>query len=117
MSNVTLSENKKPMTVYGSVDRVIDGDTIVAHLRVLPGMELHGIHIRMEGINAPEMSTQAGRISKTFLEGVLVPEAEIYIKTSRQDKYGRVLGFVFTDRGENVSNMMLAAGYAVRYEP
>jgi micrococcal nuclease len=102
------------MEVHGSVDRVIDGDTIVTHLRVLPGLELHGIHVRIEGINAPEIRTEAGKLAAEYAKTLLPADAEFVLTTTKQDKYGRILGKIVAN-GKDFGAEMIAAGYATKY--
>jgi len=102
------------MEVKGSVDRVIDGDTIVAHLDILPGLELHGIHIRVEGINAPELYTPEGKVAASFASTLLPVGTNFVLITTKNDKYGRVLGRIVVN-GVDFGEQMLKTGHAVVY--
>ncbi len=33
------------------IDRVVDGDTVVCHIRMSAEMEVHEVNVRLEGIN------------------------------------------------------------------
>ena len=99
-------------TLPGEVDRVIDGDSIVVHLGIMPGKELHGEHVRLAGINAPELRHEGGRAARAFLAGLLPVGAEITLVASQMDKYGRLLARVILDDGRDAASEMLAAGHA-----
>jgi endonuclease YncB( thermonuclease family) len=100
------------VVVNGSVDRVIDGDTFVAHLDILPGLELHGMHVRIQGINAPELSTAEGKVAASFAETLLPIGTSFVLTTTQRDKYGRVLGRVVVN-GVDYGEQMIKSGHAV----
>lgn len=95
------------------VDRVIDGDSFVCHVGLMPGKELHGEHVRVEGINAPEMSHAGGKEAKAFAVALLPVGMPVSLVSSRADKYGRCLAAVKLPSGEDFGQKMLAAGHAV----
>ncbi len=105
-----------PAHVYslpGVADRIIDGDSIVVHVRIAPGLELHGIHVRLQGINAPELRHEGGPAARDFLRSLLPEGAEITLVSSQEDKYGRLLARVLLDDGSDASSLMLSSGNAV----
>ena len=75
---------------------VHDGDTVT--LDVDLGFEIsQRMHIRLYGINAPEINTPEGRASKTHLEYLLVGHDGLVLESikDRADKYGgRYLGII-----------------------
>lgn len=95
------------------VDRVIDGDTVIVHVGIMPGKELHGEHVRLAGINAPELKHTGGPAARDFLRALLPVDTPVTVVTSQEDKYGRILGRVILDDGRDVSTVMLAEGHAV----
>ena len=99
------------------VVRVIDGDTIVIHTEVMPGLVLHEAHLRVEGINAPEMNTPAGREAKEFVEHLLPVNAVVRVTMRDTDKYGRALGKVQLLDGRDLSQVMIDTQHAVPYNP
>ncbi len=99
-------------TMPGEVDRVIDGDSIVVHLGISPSMELHGIHVRLQGINAPELRHEGGPAARDFLRSLLPEGADITLVSSQEDKYGRLLARVLLDDGSDASSLMLSSGNA-----
>ncbi len=97
----------------GMVERIIDGDSIVAHVKIMPSVELHGIHVRLQGINAPELRHEGGPAARDFLRSLLPEGAAITLVSSQEDKYGRLLARVVLASGEDASSLMLSSGNAV----
>ena len=99
-----------------TVDKVIDADTLV--LLVDLGLSVfRKATFRLSRINAPEMSTDAGKAAREYLIGLLAPDKTLKIKTikDRKEKYGRYLVELEGSHG-NISDAMLAAGHAVPYK-
>lgn len=99
-------------TYEATVLRVIDGDTV--RVRVDLGLRISTeITVRLLGINAPELNTDAGKQSREYLR--LIEDQQIVLKTHKnpKDKYGRWLGEIFCN-GENINSLMVVMGYAVR---
>lgn len=99
--------------------KVVDGDTIDVTTDL-------GFHVRMEmklrlyGINAPELTTTAGKAARAFLSDTLPRTAwALKLKTQRdkQEKYGRYLATVFLTDGTNVNDLMVDQGHARIYLP
>lgn len=94
------------------VERVIDGDTYVLTLDL-------GLHIfrrescRLLGVNAPEVSTEAGRAVREWARG-RVPAGTMGVYRSQElDKYGRPLGRLVLADGTDISDELLRLGYVV----
>lgn len=97
-----------------ALGEVHDGDTlwIVADLGFYTS---HATKIRMAGINAPELATDAGKTAKQALLGFIAAHpgqwnAQTY-KTG-EEKFGRWLATLFAPDGTNVNQWMLTNGYA-----
>jgi endonuclease YncB( thermonuclease family) len=88
--------------------RVLDGDTIRARA---DGEE---IKIRLIDIDAPEIGQPFGNKSKNFLNELLY-EKKVTLLAEGKDRYGRVLGNIFSDES-NVNAMMVKFGFAWVYE-
>ncbi len=88
--------------------RVVDGDTIRARA---DGEE---IKIRLIDIDAPEIGQPFGNKSKNFLNKLLY-EKKVTLLAEGKDRYGRVLGNIFSDES-NVNAMMVKFGFAWVYE-
>lgn len=100
--------------------RVIDGDTIVVSIDL-------GFHIsltqtiRIKGIDAPEARTSnqqekvLGLAAKAFVEN-WVQNKRLLITTTKDDKYGRMLGDIICDKTkDNLFDVMISAGHAKVY--
>jgi micrococcal nuclease len=100
-----------------SIDRVIDGDTVVAIVDLGFSISMK-INFRLTGINTPEVvgATQAaGLAAKAHLEKLLErPTWDVEVQSSK-DKYGRYLGR-FIVAGVDVNARMIADGHAVAYD-
>ena len=98
------------------VERVVDGDTIIAILDL--GFKTYRRErIRFEGIDAPPINTQGGKIAKEVLEKIFRDSKyEIIIKTKKdkQGKYGRYLGRVFVN-GIDLNQLLISKGLAKTY--
>ena len=91
-----------------SVERVIDGDTIVVD---------NDTHVRLLGINTPEKGEKYYNEAKEFLEMVsLNKTVELKYGSERYDRYGRVLAYIFIDDA-NVNKELVDEGYANFYFP
>lgn len=99
--------------------RVIDGDTVI--MRIDHGFEpiLSVRRLRMNGIDAPERNTEAGKNAALWLSDRLPAGGVFRIKTHKPDKYGRWLVDVFTTGtgGETTLNqLMIDLGLAKPYD-
>lgn len=128
----TVAPTVKPFTfdgisAQGIVTKVLDGDTV--QIVVKRGDNWYESHrVRLTGIDAPEIhpkkdsktyeeEKEAGYKSKQALEDKLAKD-DYYVKVafSKDDKYGRRLGTLFTREGENINDWMLSNGYAYAYD-
>jgi micrococcal nuclease len=85
--------------------RVVDGDTV--ELMIDQGFSNFTKQtMRLYGIDAPEMRTEAGKAAKKWLWDVLQPPETIYIQTiqletkAKRDKYGRFLAVLFDETSD-----------------
>ena len=88
--------------------KVVDGDTIRAEAK---GQE---IKIRLVEIDAPEMDQPFGLQSKNFLNRLLYKK-DVTLIAQGEDRYGRILGNIFSDE-LNVNLLMVKYGMAWVYE-
>ena len=105
-----------PATVYPArIERVIDGDTVVARLSLGLGVELLQ-HVQLAGINAPERPTEAGKQALAYVEERLLHrQVTLSVNLQRpRDQFGRVLAVVDVD-GHNFDQELLEDGLAVAY--
>lgn len=106
------------------VENVVDGDTIDVLIDL--GFDiLFASRVRLAGIDTPESRTRdlaekaLGLEAKEYLKKHLKDAKSVVIKTEKMDsseKYGRILGWVYTD-GNTISlnDMMINDGYAWGY--
>jgi len=102
--------------------RVVDGDTV--DILIDLGFGIHKKErVRMAGIDAPETRTKDfkeksfGMEAKLWLTECLETVQPITIKTEKEGKYGRILGWLYVnDSDESVNEIMISEGYAWRYD-
>ena len=81
------------------VKAVIDADTIDVLIDL--GFGVHTMQrLRLYGIDAPEMRSEAGKIAKEYVKSVLLgadASMFVYVRTikDKKDKYGRKLAVVY----------------------
>ncbi len=99
-----------------------DGDTITFDIDLGFGFQLNGLawdgtprwSCRVFGINAPELSTQAGKDALAYLQLILKPGDICQVVSHGWDKYGgRFDGTVTLPDGTDLAGRMLASGHAV----
>lgn len=108
--------------------RVIDGDSIVLDIDLGFEIELKNKHIRLIGINAPEVRTRdleekrLGFLAKDFVEDLFKQVEEgggkIVLVSHNYDKFGRILGEIlltFQNATINLNEELLRTGHAVKY--
>jgi len=100
------------------VTKVVDGDTIA--------IDMHGERatVRFIGIDTPETVHPTKPVECFGIEASnkakeLLTNAVVWLKTDstqgEQDKYGRLLAYVFLEDGTNVNEYMIRNGYAYEY--
>jgi micrococcal nuclease len=96
-----------------TLERVVDGDTVDIVID-LGFSVFRRERIRLYGIDAPEINTEAGKLAKAFVEGWFRDNPKFFIETivvdgkgvSKRDKYGRYLGVIaerYSDLSDPVS--------------
>jgi micrococcal nuclease len=110
-----------------TVERVIDGDTLVV---VVEGVRQH---IRLIGVDSPEcrlnhrttlQAQQAattekhiikmGACARSFMTALLPVGQRVEIEVDRRkyDKYSRILAYIYLPNGTMVNETLISAGYA-----
>lgn len=102
--------------LHGKVIRVLDGDTIEVKTlpQHLPVYETP-LRIRLMNIDAPEKKQPFGRWSTEQLKSLIAGQA-VTVTYTQTDRYGRILGSVFTTNGTEASHFMVQSGAAWVYE-
>lgn len=113
-------------TVPGTILRVVDADTFDVLLDL--GWRItYSAKVRLAGVNAPELGTNAGIAARDMVNAALMngdrkpaepPYLPIVVTSHSLDKYGRVLGSIaWTDRAgirHDLATDLVAAGLADR---
>lgn len=104
---------KQEYTYNAWVTRVIDGDTVDLVLDLGFHVKVD-IRTRLRGINAPETSTEAGRIARQALRELLSIGRKVVTTTYKDptDKYGRWVALIEVD-GVDVCQWLLTNNHAV----
>ena len=97
-------------TYRGEVKAVVDADTVDVLIDL--GFGVHTMQrLRLYGIDAPEMRTEAGKIAKEYVKSVLLGVngdnfEYVYVRTikDRKDKYGRKLAVLYFDPSSMISD-------------
>ena len=87
------------------VDRVVDGDTIVL---------MDKTRVRLHGIDTPERDQPYGQQATRALDGLI--KSKVYVLEKDTDRYGRLVGVLYTPEGINVNLAMVCGGHAWWYE-
>lgn len=95
------------------VIKVVDGDTLKLNIDLGLRIMWAG-NCRLANINAPEMSTDQGPVSKAFLENLCPVGSEYVIQSEGLDKYGRPIVTIYKE-GKTINEMLLKANMAVNY--
>jgi endonuclease YncB( thermonuclease family) len=102
------------------VKRVYDGDTFFVDIVNYPDLVGKDIAVRIYGIDTaemrggtPEIKAKA-KLAKEYLKMILRNAKNIELRNVKRGKYFRIVADVYAD-GNNVAEMMLKAGMAVRY--
>lgn len=101
--------------IQGKVIRVLDGDTI--EVKTLPAKIVVyevPIRVRLINIDAPEKKQPFGRWSTNQLKTLLAGQS-VTVSYTQTDRYGRIIGRVFTTNGTDASRFMVQSGAAWVY--
>ena len=106
-----------------SVDRVVDGDTIDISIDL--GFDLtKKERVRLAGIDTPEKRTknpkekEMGYQATEFLEMHLMEASKLTVKTEKEGKFGRMLGWLYKSENDttSINQIMIDKGYAWAYD-
>ena len=106
-----------------SVDRVVDGDTIDIIIDL--GFDLtKKERVRLAGIDTPEKRTkdpkekEMGYQATEFLEMHLMEATKLTVRTEKDGKFGRMLGWLYKSDEDTMSinQIMIDKGYAWAYD-
>ena len=106
-----------------SIDRIVDGDTIDISIDL--GFDLtKKERVRLAGIDTPEKRTknlkekEMGYQATEFLEMHLMEASKLTVKTEKDGKFGRMLGWLYKSDKDTMSinQIMIDKGYAWPYD-
>lgn len=93
----------------------IDGDTFSMLLDLGFGVR-YSVHGRLEGVDAPEKTTDAGKLVKEISETWAKNSVSLRWRSTQLDKYGRSLGhLLYASSRERLSDYLIAKGLAKQY--
>lgn len=96
-----------------TVASIHDGDTMNLDIDLGFGITMH-LACRVFGINAPELSTQAGKDALAYALTLVKPGDTVTVASHGWDKYGgRFDGDVKLSSGQDFGALMIASGNAV----
>ena len=78
-------------TYVAWVDRIIDGDTLIATVDLGFAHETRPLRFRLRGLDCRELSTLAGRTARAFVQDALPQVGFVVLTTHATDAYGRYL--------------------------
>ena len=104
------------------IARVVDGDTIDVIIDLGFGL-FKKERVRVAGIDTPECRTldlvekKYGKEAKAYMENMLEESESLIIRTEKDGKYGRCLGWIYADGNEvSLNEIMISEGYAFPYD-
>ena len=106
-----------------SIDRIVDGDTIDISIDL--GFDLtKKERVRLAGIDTPETRTkhpkekEMGYQATEFLEMHLMEATKLTVKTEKDGKFGRMLGWLYKSEKDvtSINEIMIDEGYAWSYD-
>ena len=102
------------------VRQVHDGDTILVESTALP-FPLSHMSIRLRGIDTPELKGQCkaektkAKLATNYLKSYIKPGEILTLQNFKWDKYGGRIDADVYHKGDKLSDIIIAAGYAVAY--
>lgn len=109
-------------TYAAAVERVVDADTLDVAIDLGFRIQFR-VRVRVAGIDAPELSTEAGKQAKAFVVRFLSGDdgnpRSVVLRTYKPDKYGRALADVALEIGGvsyDLAENLLEAGHAQPYD-
>mgnify|MGYP003624522818 FL=1 len=104
------------------ITKVVDGDTVDVIIDLGFGLTKKE-RVRIAGIDAPESRTRdlyekkLGLEAKSWLKEHIEYCDNVVIRTEKEGKYGRILGWLYTDEfSTSLNEVMVEKGYAWVYD-
>ena len=125
LQDVHLGRQEAPRRYAAVLVKVIDGDTVVCHVDLGFRFIRLNEHVRLLGINSPELNTTIGVKAKEHLAELLTkydadPDEDgvqftLVTEGDDTDNFGRVLARIEGKNGVDLCKKMLADGFAEEY--
>lgn len=97
----------------GQVTKVLDGDTFEVMIELGFGVT-QKFHVRLDGIDTPEISTQKGLKVKEFVRN-LIEGKMVTLKDQGAEKYGRARASVELPDGKDLTEYLIESNLGVEY--
>ncbi|MBF0329170.1 MAG: thermonuclease family protein [Nitrospirae bacterium] len=114
---ISISEAVQPGSYR--VTEVNDGDTVTIRTSSFIGIPFKTERVRLIGIDAPELKQENwGRKSKRYLKKLISDNdwvVRLELDVDQRDKYGRLLGYLWDNRGRMINELMVEHGHALLY--
>ncbi len=101
--SVVAGAQQQPTPRLAGVPRVVDGDTLV----------VSGSTVRINGIDAEELSEPHGRAARAAMQAVVGIGASVSCVIVDFDRYGRAVGVCTNNRGQDVGAEMVRDGHVL----
>ena len=111
----TRGKTEDLYTYVAKIQRVIDGDTLVLNIDCGFGIWVDH-HVRLLGIDTPEMTSYKGKEAKQFVAKALAQVSFVVVKTHQSDKYGRTLADIFYQPKQADPHIVLREGSFLNQE-
>ena len=107
--------------VYNCIlERVVDGDTIDVTIDLGFNIYLKKQRVRLAEIDTPESRTRDLAEKKLGLEAKARLQelcgSTIKIQSLGRGKFGRILGIPYTEDGQDICQILIDEGHAVKYD-
>jgi endonuclease YncB( thermonuclease family) len=99
--------------VPGRVVGVIDGDTLLVDIDLGWRLWRHREPVRIANISCDEKHTPAGRAARSYADELIIQGQGCELHVLKwQEKYGRTLGLVTINGGQDFGGLMIQGGHA-----
>ena len=99
------------LTIFtGEVIGIKDGDTYEILYDGQPE------RVRLADVDCPEKSQAFGKNAKQYASNLCFGKTVTVTCAAKRDRYGRLIGTVVTDKGTNVNEALVKAGFAWHYK-
>lgn len=95
------NENK----YFGKVTKVLDGDTFEALIDLGFGIKQE-FHVRLDGIDTPELTTEKGQKAKQFVID-LIENKTVIFRDSGPEKFGRARARIELANGNDLTEYLI----------